>query len=49
MFAEVENYEIGTYISFPKLSQKFRMKNKAGALPSNSGQVVKEFLAKKRH
>ena len=46
-FAEVENYEIGTYINFTKLSQKFQMKNKAGALPSNSGQVVKEFLEKK--
>ena len=46
-FAEVENYEIGTYINFTKLSQKFQMKNKAGALPSNSGQVVKELLEKK--
>lgn len=44
MKAEVEGYEDNHLINYSELASRYNIINKSGQLPSNAGQIVKEWL-----
>ena len=42
--AEVKSYEDGTLVNWSELARKYEVKNKAGELAKNGGQIAMEYL-----
>ena len=42
--AEVKSYEDGTLVNWSELARKYEIKNKAGELAKNGGQIAMERL-----